>query len=71
MQPLITLFTAPKPFINPHISTIQMNAIRSWMALGDEVKVVLIGDEEGIEAAANQTGAHYQGWLNEMKLELL
>ena len=65
MQPLITLFSAPKPFINSHISTIQMNAIQSWMALGDDVKVVLIGDEEGIEAAANQTGAHYQGLVKE------
>ena len=61
MPPLITLFSAPKPFINPHITIIQMNAIRSWMTLGNEVEVVLIGDEEGIEAAANQTGANYQG----------
>lgn len=61
MLPLLTLFTAPKPFKNPHIATIQMNAIRSWIALGDEVQVILIGDEEGIEAAANQTGANYHG----------
>lgn len=63
MQPLITLFTAPKPFINPHIATIQMNAIQSWMALGEDVEVVLIGNEEGIEEAAKQTGANYQGMV--------
>jgi len=32
-QPLITLFTSPKPFTNPHINVIQRNAIApgwSW-----------------------------------------
>ncbi len=46
-DPLITIFTVPKPFINPHISLIQRNAIRSWQHLGDEVKVLIIGDEPG------------------------
>ncbi len=49
MEPLITLFTAPKPFVNPHIKIIQNNAIRSWKELGPDVSIVLIGDEEGIE----------------------
>ncbi len=30
----LTIFTAPKPFTNPHIAMIQRNAIRSWMQLG-------------------------------------
>ena len=46
-MPLITLFTAPKPFTNPHIALIQRNALRSWQALGTEVEVLLIGQEEG------------------------
>jgi hypothetical protein len=56
---LITLFTAPKPFTNPHIALIQRNALRSWQALGSEVEVVLIGQEEGLpEAAAEYGFAH-------------
>lgn len=44
----LTLFTAPKPFTNPHIAVIQRNAIRSWMALGNEVEILLLGEEEGL-----------------------
>jgi hypothetical protein len=47
-MPLITLFTAPKPFVNPHINIIQRNTLRNWLALGDSVEVVVIGDEPGI-----------------------
>ena len=39
---LITLFSAPKPFTNPHIAMIQRNAIRSWTLLPD-VEVILLG----------------------------
>ncbi len=53
---LITLFTAPKPFTNPHIALIQRNALRSWQALGSEVEVVLIGQEEGLADAAAELG---------------
>jgi hypothetical protein len=49
---LITLFSAPKPFTNDHIATIQYNAIRSWLALDDNVEVILIGEEEGLQEAA-------------------
>ena len=47
----ITIFTAPKPFTNPHIALIQRNAIESWTHLGPEVEVLVIGDEEGIAEA--------------------
>lgn len=47
-MPLLTLFSSPKPFVNPHIATIQRNAIQSWLALGSEVEIVLLGDERGI-----------------------
>ena len=43
MTPTLTLFSAPKPFTNPHIRTIQRNAIQSWLALGPEVQVILVG----------------------------
>lgn len=56
MTPLITLFTAPKDFKDAHISLIQHNALRSWQALGEQVAVVLIGDEEGIAESAAEYG---------------
>lgn len=49
-MPLLTLFTAPKPFVDPHITVIQQNMLRNWLALGDQVEVVVIGDEPGIAA---------------------
>jgi hypothetical protein len=55
-DPLITIFTAPKPFINPHISLIQSNAIQSWLHLGDEVSVIIIGDEPGLAEFADSAG---------------
>ena len=52
MTPTLTLFSAPKPFTNPHIRTIQRNAIQSWIELGPEVQVILIGEEEGLAETA-------------------
>lgn len=50
----IAIFTAPKPFTDPHINTIQRNAIQSWKVLGPRVDVLMVGDEEGMEAAAEE-----------------
>jgi len=50
----LTVFTAPKPFTNPHINTIQRNAIQSWMHLGSEVEVYLMGNEDGMDAVASE-----------------
>ena len=55
---LITLFSAPKPFTDPHIATIQRNAIRSWALLPD-VEVLLIGDEDGVAEAAEELGVKH------------
>jgi hypothetical protein len=52
----VTIFSTPKPFTDPFIATIQRNAIRSWVELGPEVEVVLIGDEPGIQDAAEELG---------------
>ncbi len=54
-MPFLTIFTAPKPFTNPHINIIQRNAICSWMQLAD-TEVILIGDEPGIPEAARELG---------------
>jgi len=51
----LTIFTAPKPFTNPHINLIQRNAVQSWMQLED-VDVILIGDEPGIPETAKEFG---------------
>jgi len=50
----LAIFTAPKPFTNPHIRTIQRNSVRSWKALGDEVEVWLVGDEAGVAETARE-----------------
>jgi hypothetical protein len=51
----LTVFTAPKPFTNPHINIIQRNAIQSWKRL-ENVDVMLIGDEPGILEVAKELG---------------
>ena len=56
---LINIFTAPKPFTNPHIAMIQRNAIRSWVELGPEVEVTLVGEEAGLADAARALGARH------------
>ncbi len=55
---LLTLFSAPKPFTNPHIAMIQRNAIRSWTLLPD-VEVILLGEETGLADAARELGARH------------
>jgi hypothetical protein len=54
--PFITLFTAPKPFSNPHIALIQRNAIQSWQHLGDDVGVLMVGQESGMAEFAASAG---------------
>ena len=56
MTPTLTIFSAPKPFTQPHIRVIQRNAIQSWKQLGQEVEVVLVGSEEGIAETAAELG---------------
>ena len=55
---LITLFSAPKPFTEPHIATIQRNAIKSWTLLPD-VEVILLGEEIGFAEAAKELGVKH------------
>ncbi len=54
----ITLFSAPKPFTNPHIAMIQRNAIKSWTLLPD-VEVILLGEENGLAEAAKELGVKH------------
>jgi hypothetical protein len=58
----LTVFTAPKPFVDAHITTIQRNAIQSWLQMGRDVEVLLIGDEAGIVEQAEQLSVtHIRG----------
>lgn len=58
-MPTLTIFSAPKPFTNPHIAVIQRNAIRSWVELGPEVEVILVGEEAGLAEAAAELGVRH------------
>lgn len=51
---LLTIFSAPKPFTDPHINIIQRNALQSWINMGDHVEVLLIGDEQGLKDVAEE-----------------
>ncbi len=57
-MPLITLFSAPKPFVDPHITLIQRNAVRSWTRLPD-TDVLLIGEEQGLAREAKALGVKH------------
>lgn len=43
---MLTLFTIPKAF-RGHIGVIQTNAISSWVRLGPDCDIILLGSEEG------------------------
>lgn len=55
---LITLFSAPKRFTDPHIATIQRNAIQSWTLLPN-VEVILLGEETGLAENARELGVKH------------
>jgi len=61
---MITIFSTPKPFTDPHIAIIQRNAIQSWKMLGEDVEVLLLGDETGLEQAAYELGVK---WIPELE----
>jgi hypothetical protein len=52
---VLTVFSIPKAF-EGHFGMIQRNALRSWVALGEAVQVVLVGDEPGVAEAALEFG---------------
>lgn len=61
---LLTIFTAPKPFTNPHIALIQSNALANWKALGPDAEVIVMGDEEGAAEVAARYGAKHLPEVN-------
>ncbi|HOJ63235.1 MAG TPA: hypothetical protein PLE45_02335 [Spirochaetota bacterium] len=51
---MITIFTIPKPFIDPHIKIIQTNAIKSWLLLKPTPEIILYGDDQGVGEIADE-----------------
>jgi hypothetical protein len=59
VAPSMAIFTLPKPFVHPHINTIQRNAIASWKALGPQVETILMGSDSGIKETAKEFNTRY------------
>ncbi len=57
---MLTLFSVPKPF-RGRIGDNQRAALASWVALGPDVQVVVLGDEQGAAEAARAAGAEHVG----------
>jgi hypothetical protein len=55
---VLTFFCIPKAF-QGHFGVIQRNALASWRALGPSCEVLVFGDEEGADAAAEAAGARH------------
>jgi hypothetical protein len=58
---VLTVFSIPKGFVDPHVSLIQRNALASWSSLGDGVEVLYMGDDPGVAEAAAEFGAAHVG----------
>ena len=54
-QPLLTLFTTPKPFVG-HIGMIQRHALTAWSKLSPQVRVMVFGEESGAAEIAAELG---------------
>lgn len=50
---MLTIFTIPKSFDDPHINMIQRNAILSWKKL-ETCEVILVGDDNGVSDVARE-----------------
>jgi hypothetical protein len=59
MSASLAIFSAPKPFTNPHINLIQRNAVQSWLQLGSDVEVYMIGEEDGLAETAAELGVRH------------
>lgn len=49
-----TIFFCPKPFVDPHDIVIQRNAIQSWVRINPRPEIILLGDEVGNAAVAQE-----------------
>ncbi|MDD4736017.1 MAG: hypothetical protein PHP44_07925 [Kiritimatiellae bacterium] len=56
MTKKVTIFALPKPFVDPHITMIQRNALQSWITSCPKAEIVLIGNEDGVKETAQAFG---------------
>ncbi|MDR1085407.1 MAG: hypothetical protein LBP22_11275 [Deltaproteobacteria bacterium] len=54
----LTFFTCPKRF-SGHSALIQRNAIANWRALGNDIEIILMGNDEGVAEAATEFGCRH------------
>lgn len=57
---MLTLFTVPKALVGS-TADIQARAVESWKALGPDVEVVLVGDDEGVADLAARANVGHVG----------
>ena len=55
---MLTLFTIPKAF-QGHTGIIQRNAIKSWTLLDPGCQVILVGDDDGTDKAAEELNVRH------------
>ena len=55
---MITIFTTPKDFTGIY-KTIQVNALKSWRSISNEIEIIIFGDSKGSKEAAEAVGAEY------------
>ena len=55
---MITLFTTTKDFTGIY-KTIQMNALKSWRSISNDIEIIIFGDSKGSKEAAEEVGAEY------------
>ena len=55
---MLTLFSCPKAF-QGRISTIQRNAIKSWLLLCPAPEIILVGDDEGTKETCEEFGVKH------------
>ena len=56
---MLTIFACPKPFTDPHIATIQRNAITSWTLLRPRPEIILLGGEKGVAEICAELGLRH------------
>lgn len=59
---MITLFTIPKPFVDPHTALIQRNALKSWQRL--DCEIILLGRDEGVAEAARDFEVRHESGVD-------
>lgn len=51
---MISIFTLPKGFRDPHTNLTQRNAIQSWMYLDPSPEIILLGDDPGVSEVVDE-----------------